>query len=82
MNSGMEAEALALVEKSLRLDPENPKSWQLRGELSFQQKDYTQALDTSAVVTNSIPRTCGYSVRWPRFTCSLMIGKRRRNTST
>jgi putative PEP-CTERM system TPR-repeat lipoprotein len=45
MNSGMEAEALALVEKSLRLDPQNPKSWQLRGELSFQQKNYTQALE-------------------------------------
>ena len=45
MNSGMEAEALALVEKSLRLDPQNPKSWQLRGELAFREKNYKQALE-------------------------------------
>ena len=45
MNSGMEAEARALVEKSLRLDPENPKTWQLRGELSLREKNYSQALE-------------------------------------
>ncbi len=45
MHSGMEAEAHALVEKSLRLEPENAKTWQLRGELSFNEKNYSQALE-------------------------------------
>lgn len=45
MNSGMEAEARALVEKALRIDPENPKTWQLRGELSLREKNYSQALE-------------------------------------
>lgn len=45
MNSGMEAEARTLVEKALRLEPENPKTWQLRGELSLREKNYSQALE-------------------------------------
>jgi len=45
MTSGMEADARALVEKSLRLEPENAKTWQLRGELSFREKNYEQALE-------------------------------------
>lgn len=47
MNSGMVEEARALVEKSLVLDPENAKTWQLRGELAFREKLYEEALEYS-----------------------------------
>ena len=45
MNSGMIEDARALIEKSLELDAENAKTWQLRGELAFREKDYDKALE-------------------------------------
>lgn len=45
MNSGMIDDARVLVEKSLALEPDNAKSWQLRGELAFKEKSYDSALD-------------------------------------
>ncbi len=45
MNSGMDEEARALIEKSLILEPRNPKTWELRGELAFKDKQYNQALE-------------------------------------
>jgi putative PEP-CTERM system TPR-repeat lipoprotein len=45
MNSGMVDDARALIEESLVLDPQNPKSWQLRGELAFIEKSYEKALE-------------------------------------
>mgnify|MGYP003639924669 FL=1 len=44
MSSGMIDEARALIEESLALEPDNAKSWQLRGELAFKEKSYQQAL--------------------------------------
>jgi putative PEP-CTERM system TPR-repeat lipoprotein len=45
MNSGMIDDARALVEKSLVLEPENAKTWQLRGELAFKEQNYDSALE-------------------------------------
>ncbi|MCB1688083.1 MAG: PEP-CTERM system TPR-repeat protein PrsT [Halioglobus sp.] len=47
MNSGMIEDARALIEKSLLLEPENAKTWQLRGELAFKEQDYQKALEYS-----------------------------------
>jgi putative PEP-CTERM system TPR-repeat lipoprotein len=44
MNSGQLDEAIAVVEKSLALDADNAKTWQLRGELAMKQKSYDSAL--------------------------------------
>jgi len=44
MNSGQIDEGIALVEKSLLLDADNAKTWQLRGELAFREKSYDSAL--------------------------------------
>ncbi len=45
MQSGMEAEARALVEKTIILNPLNAKTWELRGELEFDGGHYEQALE-------------------------------------
>ncbi|MCB1704921.1 MAG: PEP-CTERM system TPR-repeat protein PrsT [Halioglobus sp.] len=45
MNSGMIDDARVLIDKSLALDPDNAKTWQLRGELAFKEKSYQQALE-------------------------------------
>ncbi len=45
MNSGMIEDARALIQKSLQLEPENAKTWQLRGELAFKEKNYQKALE-------------------------------------
>lgn len=45
VSSGLYADADAQIAKSLTLDPLNPKTWQLRGELAFAQENYPQAKD-------------------------------------
>lgn len=44
MGTGMSDAARALIEQSLALDPENAKTWQLRGEFAFKEEDYDAAL--------------------------------------
>ncbi|CAA0125216.1 Beta-barrel assembly-enhancing protease [Halioglobus japonicus] len=49
MNSDMIEDARALIEQSLALDAENAKTWQLRGELAFREKEYEKALEYALV---------------------------------
>lgn len=44
MNSGQLDEGIALADQSLLLDPDNAKTWQLRGELAYKAKSYDSAL--------------------------------------
>jgi putative PEP-CTERM system TPR-repeat lipoprotein len=45
IRSGMHNEARALIDKSLQLEPQNEKTWELRGELASKEKDYPHAVE-------------------------------------
>lgn len=51
----MAGEPIALIEKSLKLDPENPKALQLSGGAAFQAKRYEEAASTWERVLKKLP---------------------------
>jgi cytochrome c-type biogenesis protein CcmH len=51
----IQGESLALVKKSLKLDPANPKALELAGSAEFQAKNYKQAIDYWQKILDKTP---------------------------
>ena len=52
----LEGQPMELVDKALKIDPENPKALQLAGSAAFQAKDYKKAIQYWERVLNKVPR--------------------------
>jgi cytochrome c-type biogenesis protein CcmH len=51
----LEGQPMELVNKALKIDPENLKALQLAGNAAFQRKDYKQAIDYWSRVLKKVP---------------------------
>ena len=46
---------MELIDRALKVDPENPKALQLAGSAAFQAKDYKKAIDYWQRVLKQVP---------------------------
>jgi len=51
----LEGQPMELIDKALKIDPENLKALQLAGNAAFQRKDYKQAIDHWSRVLKKVP---------------------------
>jgi cytochrome c-type biogenesis protein CcmH len=51
----LEGQPMELIDKALKIDPENLKALQLAGNAAFQRKDYKQAIDYWSRVLKKVP---------------------------
>ena len=51
----LEGKPMELINRALKVDPENPKALQLAGSAAFQAKDYNKAIDYWQRVLKKVP---------------------------
>ena len=54
-NKSLEGKPTELINRALKVDPENPKALQLAGSAAFQAKDYNKAIDYWQRVLKKVP---------------------------